>query len=1031
MKEKRHTGLKRLAWPVLFLLMCVPFAMAQGPAKVTGKVIDDLGEPMIGVSVQVKGTTSGAITDIDGNYSVNVEPGATLVFSYVGYIPQEHVVKGGILNVTLKEDTETLEEVVVIGYGVQKKSSVTGAISQVKAADMENRTITTAAQALQGKTAGVQLITSSGGPGETPTIRVRGYSSNVASDPLYVVDGVRLSDISGIDPNDIESMEVLKDAASAAIYGAEAGNGVILITTKKGRPGQTKISYDFQFASQSIARVPKLMNAQEYIAYMTEAAPGGTSLIPVSSIEANWDGVTDTDWVDAIFENSKMQKHNLSFAGGSDRGSYYLSLTYLNNNGIIVGDNDKYNRMTATINADYKIKPWLKVGTTNQIEKYSVRRVTGQNAYGSTLSAVLMMDPLTAPTYSPDNLPANMQNLLNQGRDLMQAPNGDYYGVSAFFEGENYNPLIMMNNNITRNSGFNVTGSIFADLTPFDGFTFTSRFGYRLSGARSSGVNLPFYGNSTQSNLYTSVNGQSSTTIYYQWENFANYMKTFADAHTISAMLGMSFQEQTYDYVSGSLAANGEHAITQNDPLFYFLNYAAASATKTVGGEKTRTAKMSYYGRVGYDYKGRYMVQASLRADAADLSLLPASNRWGYFPAVSAGWTVSEEQFFQPIRNYVTNLKIRASWGQNGSLAALSNYPYSVLMAASGLYPFTNANAFVNGYAPNSMGNDELKWETSEQLNIGFDARFLRDRLTFSMDWFNKKTKDLLVTGTTPSLVVGGTVSPINAGNVENKGFEFELGWRDNIKDFSYSVRANLATLKNKVTYLDPSLDRVVGTQFHTYPLSYFEEGYPVYYFRGYQFAGIDPATGDPTFKDLNGDNVINDDDRTYIGDAIPDFTYGITLTAAWKGLDLTVFGTGSAGNDIYNASFRPDQTKANHLKEIYFDDRWTVGNPHGTKPRAGANYMERYITSDAVVFDGSFFKIKQIQLGYTLPKTWLKKAFINNLRVYCSLDDFFTFTSYPGFDPEASANSTNGMGIDMGGYPSSKKVVFGFNIEF
>ena len=1031
MKEKRHTGLKRLAWPVLFLLMCVPFALAQSPAKVTGKVIDDLGEPMIGVSVQVKGTTSGAITDIDGNYSVNVEPGATLVFSYVGYIPQEHVVKGGTLNVTLKEDTETLEEVVVIGYGVQKKSSVTGAISQVKAADMENRTITTAAQALQGKTAGVQLITSSGGPGETPTIRVRGYSSNVASDPLYVVDGVRLSDISGIDPNDIESMEVLKDAASAAIYGAEAGNGVILITTKKGRPGQTKISYDFQFASQSIARVPKLMNAQEYIAYMTEAAPGGTSLIPVSSIEANWDGVTDTDWVDAIFENSKMQKHNLSFAGGSDRGSYYLSLTYLNNNGIIVGDNDKYNRMTATINADYKIKPWLKVGTTNQIEKYSVRRVTGQNAYGSTLSAVLMMDPLTAPTYSPDNLPANMQNLLNQGRDLMKAPNGDYYGVSAFFEGENYNPLIMMNNNITRNSGFNVTGSIFADLTPFDGFTFTSRFGYRLSGARSSGVNLPYYGNSTQSNLYTSVNGQSSTTIYYQWENFANYMKTFADAHTVSAMLGMSFQEQTYDYVSGSLAANGEHAITQNDPLFYFLNYAAASATKTVGGEKTRTAKMSYYGRVGYDYKGRYMVQASLRADAADLSLLPASNRWGYFPAVSAGWTVSEERFFQPIRNYVTNLKIRASWGQNGSLAALSNYPYSVLMAASGMYPFTNANAFVNGYAPNSMGNDELKWETSEQLNIGFDARFLRDRLTFSMDWFNKKTKDLLVTGTTPSLVVGGTVSPINAGNVENKGFEFELGWRDNIKDFSYSVRANLATLKNKVTYLDPSLDRVVGTQFHTYPLSYFEEGYPVYYFRGYQFAGIDPATGDPTFKDLNGDNVINDDDRTYIGDAIPDFTYGITLTAAWKGLDLTVFGTGSAGNDIYNASFRPDQTKANHLKEIYFDDRWTVDNPHGTKPRAGANYMERYITSDAVVFDGSFFKIKQIQLGYTLPKTWLKKAFINNLRVYCSLDDFFTFTSYPGFDPEASANSTNGMGIDMGGYPSSKKVVFGFNIEF
>ncbi len=1030
MKNKRHTSLKRLVLPVLFLLMCVPFTWAQDQVTVTGKVIDALGEPMIGVSVQVKGTASGAITDIDGNYSLKTQAGTTLVFTYVGYVPQEHVAKAGTLNVTMKEDTETLDEVVVIGYGVQKKSSVTGAISQVKAEDMENRTITTAAQALQGKTAGVQLITTSGGPGEAPTIRVRGYSSNAASNPLYVVDGVRLSDISGLDPNDIASMEVLKDAASAAIYGAEAGNGVILITTKKGRPGQTKITYDFQFASQSIARIPELMNAQEYVQYMTENTNTG---IPMETINANWDGVTDTDWVDAIFENSKMQKHNVAFSGGSDQGSYYLSLTYLDNNGIIVGDNDHYTRMTATINADYKIKPWLKVGTTNQIEKYNVRRVTGQNAYGSTLSAVLMMDPLTAPTYSPDNLPANMQTLLAQGRDLMTDENGNYYGVSAFFEGENYNPLIMMKNNITKNSGFNVTGSMFADFTPFKGFTFTSRFGYRLSGARSSSVSLPFYGNAVQNNTFVnSLSGQNATTIYYQWENFANYMKTFNDAHTLTAMLGMSYQEQTYDYTSGQLQANGEDVVQQNNPLFYYLNYASTTASKTVGGEKTRTAKMSYYGRVGYDYKGRYMVQASLRADAADLSLLPASNRWGYFPAVSAGWTVSEEKFFQPIRDAVTSLKIRGSWGQNGSLAALSGYPYSTDMGVSGLYPFTNNSLnFVNGYAPNSLGNEDLKWETSEQLNIGFDARFLRDRLTFSMDWFKKTTKDLLITGTTPSLVVGGTVSPINAGNVENKGFEFELGWRDNIKDFSYSVRANVATLKNEVTYLDPSLQRVVGTTFHTYPLSYFEEGYPIYYFRGYQFAGIDPETGDPTFKDLDNNGVIGDGDLGYIGDAIPDVTYGITLTAAWKGIDLTVFGTGTAGNQIYNASFRPDQTKANHLKEIYYDDRWTPTNTDGTKPRSGANYMERYIMSDAVVFDGSYFKIKQIQIGYTLPKNWLKKVYVNNLRVYCSLDDFFTFTKYPGFDPEASANSVNGMGIDMGGYPTSKKVVFGFNIEF
>ena len=1025
MKSKaKFAGAKRLAASVLLLLLCVPI-FAQSQVRVTGKVIDNLGEPMIGVSILEKGTTNGVVTDIDGNYSLNAKEGGTLVFSYVGYITQEHPVTGGTLNITLKEDAETLDELVVVGYGVQKKSSVTGAISSVKAEDMENRTVTTAAQALQGKTAGVQLITTSSAPGETPTIRVRGYSSNVASDPLYVVDGVRLDDISGIDPNDIESMEVLKDAASAAIYGAEAGNGVILITTKKGKAGTGKIAYDFQLTSQSVARMPKLLNAQEYITYMTE---GG--FLNYDDIMAAWDG-TDTDWVNETFENSLMQKHNFSFSGGSDKGNYYLSLTYLNNDGIVKGDKDTYERMTATINAEYNIKPWLKVGTTNQIEKYNKQSVSSQYEYGSLFSGILLMDPLTAVTYSPDNLPTHMQNALDQGKTLLQDENGNYYGVSNWYTGENYNPLVMRDNNETTYSGFNVTGSIYADFKPFNGFTFTSRFGYRLSGYRQSVTNLPFYGNATQSRDYVTQNNTSSTTIYYQWENFANYAKTFNDDHTLTAMLGMSFQEQSYDYVYGALDADGEDAILQNDPGFYYLNYASSSAVKGVAGEETRSAKMSYFGRVGYDYKGRYMVQASLRADAADLSVLPTSNRWGYFPAVSAGWTISEEDFFAPLKGQVTSLKLRGSWGQNGSLAALSGYPYSTDMSSVGYYPSSSGNNYTTGVGPSSLGNDDLKWETSEQWNIGFDARFLRDRLTFSVDYFNKKTKDLLVSGTTPSLVIGGSTSPINAGNVSNKGWELELGWRDNIKDFSYSIRTNLATLKNQVTYLDPSLDRISGATYHTYTISYFEEGYPVYYFRGYKFTGVDPETGDPTFTDLNNDGEITDDDRTYIGDAIPDFTYGITLNAAWRGLDLTIFGTGSYGNDIFHASYRPDYSTSNKMKEIFYDNRWTSTNTSGTVPRAGANDMEKYITSDAMVYDGSYFKIKQIQLGYTLPKSWLKKTYLSNLRLYCSLDDFFTFTKYPGFDPEASASSTSGMGIDKGGYPTSKKVVFGINVEF
>lgn len=1021
----KNMTLKRFVALAALLLCNVSFLLAQGPVKVTGKVVDNMGEPMIGVSIQEKGTTNGVISDFDGNYNLSVKQGAVLVFSYIGYVMQEHQAVAGTLNVTLKEDTKALEEVVVVGYGVQKKSSVTGAISQVKAEDMQNRTITSAAQALQGKTAGVQLISTSSAPGSSPTIRVRGYSSNVSSDPLYVVDGVRTTDISGIDPNDIASMEVLKDAASAAIYGAEAGNGVILITTKKGKAGQGKITYDFQFSSQSIARIPELLNAEEYINYMCE---GGMNRDDIMAI---WDGKTDTDWVDVAFENSRMQKHNVAFTGGGDRGNYYLSLTYLDNNGIVVGDADHYTRMTATINSEYKIKDWLKVGTTNQIEKYNVRSVSSQNEYGSLFSGVMLMDPLTAPVYSADNLPQHMQNAMAHGKHLMQDENGNYYGVSNWYTGENYNPLIMRDNGITRNSGFNVNGSIYGEFTPFGGFTFTSRFGYRLSGTRSSSVSLPFYGNSTQSRDYVDISGTSSTTIYYQWENFANYMKTFNKAHTVTAMLGMSYQEQTYDYVNAGLSANGEHAVLQNNPLFYYLNYGSASATKSLGGEKTRTAKMSYFGRIGYDYKGRYMIQASLRADAADLSLLPASNRWGYFPAVSAGWTISEENFFEPIKNYVTSFKLRGSWGQNGSLAALSGYPYSTDMSSSGIYSFVTGNSYITGVSPLSLGNDELKWETSEQWNVGFDARFLRDRLTLGFDYFDKKTKDLLVTGTKPSLIIGGSTSPINAGNVSNKGVEFELGWRDNIKDFNYSIRANLATLKNEVTYLDPSLERVAGTNYHTYPISYLEKGYPVYYFRGYKFAGVDPVTGDPTFADVDGDGVVTENDRTYIGDAIPDFTYGITLTAAYKGLDLTVFGTGSYGNDIFHASYRPDYKESNKMKEVFYDNRWTVDNPNGTVPRSNANNMDKYITSDAMVYDGSYFKIKQIQLGYTLPKSWLNKVYIGNMRLYCSLDDFFTFTKYPGFDPESSSNATSGMGIDKGGYPTSKKVVFGINVEF
>ena len=1001
---------------IMLMLMALMMSVTSFAQGLKGHVIDENGEPVIGATVAEKSNPKNAtITDFDGNFVVNIQAGHTLTVTYIGYQTFEGAAKNG-MTINLKPDNKVLDEVVVVGYGVQKKSSVTGAISQVKPEDMENRTIANAQQALQGKTSGVQIIQSSAAPGSSPTIRVRGYSSNSSSEPLFVVDGVRLSDISGIDPSTIASMEILKDAASAAIYGAEAGNGVVLITTKKGKPGQGKITYDFMFTDESLARIPKMLNAEQYITQ--------------DFINMNWDGRTDTKWTDVAFNHGHMQKHALSFTGGNDRGNYFLSLAYLNNNGIVKGDADVYKRLTATINAEYKIKDWLKVGTTNQIEKYDVRSVSTNSEYGSLLTSILMLDPLTPDTYTAENLPYQMVNAQANGKQLLQDENGNYYAVSKFYAGEQYHPMIMRDNGLSKNQGFNINGSIYGDFTPLKGLTVTSRFGYRLAGTRSSSTSLPFYGNGVQSRDYLDFSAGSSTSIYYQWENFANYMKQFG-GHTVTAMVGMSFQKSSSDNVNGSLTANGEDALKKNDPLFYYLNYANASATKGVSGETNESTKYSYFGRLSYDFMGRYLLQASLRADAADLSKLSKKTRWGYFPAVSVGWTISEEKFFAPLKKAFDSLKFRASWGQNGSLSALGGYSYSTDMALGGLYPFSSGINYTQAAAPSTMGNDDLKWETSEQLNFGFDGILMGGRMTFGIDYFIKKTKDLLVWGTTPSLIIGGSTSPMNAGNVENKGFEFELGWRDHIGDFNYSIRANLSTLSNKVTYIDPSITRLSGSSFHTYTITYFEKGYPVYYFRGYKFAGIDKETGNPLFEDLDGDGKVSDGDLTCIGDAIPDFTYGLTLTAAYKGIDLTVFGTGSHGNKIFNCINRPDYAASNRLKEVFYDNRWTVDNPNGTVPRAGANDMDKYATSSALVYDGSFFKIKQIQLGYTLPKNLINKVALSHARIYASLDDFFTFSKYPGFDPEAATNSTSGMGIDKGGYPTSKKVVLGLNIEF
>ena len=1018
-------------------------ALAQN-VIITGTVIDEQDQPVIGAGVLQKGTTNGVSTDIDGQFRIELPKGATLEVSTMGYLPFEQVCnQNANLNIKLVPDSILLEETVVVGYGVQKKSDLTGAISQVKSEDIVNRTITSPEAALQGKTAGVQAFASSARPGATPAIRVRGISSNNDANPLYVVDGRITSSIAGIDPNDIESMEVLKDGASAAIYGAEAGNGVVMITTRRGK-GDGKISYSYQLSSQSLGKTPQVMNSEQYLQFYLEKGS-----FTLNDVYTKWDQKTNTNWVDESYENSFMHHHNLTFQAGNDRGSLYISGSYLNNDGMFVGDSDVYERMTGMINGSWKFKPWLDLQSNNQIEYYKARSISEGSDYGSAVLAALQLDPMTPAYYEVGQEPDFIKEYLAAGKTLLTDEQGRIYGLSQFLISENVNPLIQRDRSYNVSKGFNINGSTALNLHPYRDLTVTSRLGYRLSAGDSYGYSNDYFANDSYSHqYYMSVSASANNSIYYQWENFANWMHMFGK-HAVSAMAGVSYsQSRSYSASAGiSGSDNGgviDFGLKRDDPLFYFISQATPTATKSVGGGvESFSRKYSYFGRVGWNYMGRYNVQATLRADAADLSVLPKPMRWGYFPSVSGGWTLSEEPFFSSLKSYVPFAKIRLSWGQNGSIAGLGGYQYANDITSTGQYPTGQVKGdgsfeYIIGYAPSASGNQELKWETSEQLNVGLDLRFLQDRLAVTLDWFDKKTKDLIVTGVTTSTIVGIGASPLNAGNIDNKGLEVELRWKDQIGDFNYGVAANFSTLHNEVTYLHPTLkDGIGGTSVRNYgSVTRFEKGYPAWHLYGYEFVGVKPETGEALFNHYLEDGTLDDEpttapsdsDRRHLGSGIPTYNYGLTLNAGWKGIDFVLFLSGAGGNQILNALCNVDYP-TNRLTFLT-KDRWTTANPNGSMPAAKAPNYTQFLVSDGVIFDADYLKIKQIQLGYNFPKSFLRKALIENLRIYASLDDWFTFTKYPGFDPEIIGQGA-GMGVDKGNYPTSKKVVFGVNVTF
>ena len=1008
---------------------------------ISGKVVDTGGQPVIGAAVTVVGNSRiGAATDMDGAFTLNVPAGANISVESIGYKAQT-IATGNqsVFNIVLEDDTEMLDETVVIGYGVQKKSDLTGSVASVKSEDLADRSTSDAAAALQGKAAGVQIFNDTGAPGEGASIRVRGISSNSGSGlgPLLIVDGLKVDNINYLDPSMIESMEVLKDAASAAIYGAQAGNGVVLITTKNGAKNKSKdgnIFYNYKLSLSQLGHHAQVMNARQYIDWQQQASQlPDTETIIATGV---WDGVTDTNWADVLYGTGLTHSHTLGAQGGNDRGSYFVSLNYLDEDGMARGDTDIYKRFTAQVNADYKIKSWFTVGTNTSIERRKQQKIGEHSEYAGSsagLLGTLIIDPLT-PVYfkSYDELPLGMKDAIAGGKQKVYGPAdhpGWYYAVSKILEGDGVNPLIYRDRNQKKEEGWSIRGTVYANFTPIKGLVITSRLGYRIKQSYESNFEEPYYANAKNYSAVYKISATSSQSYYYQWENFANYNVTLAQKHAIGAMAGMSYTYNDSRSVGGSL--EGEDPLKGYAENFRYLTQDNGSGTKSIsGGSPSQSTQISYFGRLTYSYDNRYSIQTNFRADAFDSSKLSPKNRWGYFPSVSAGWTVSNERFIKDNinRSILSFLKFRGSWGINGNISVLSGYPYSTSISYnSQKYQYGTDNTLSLGSQPDGLANPNLTWETSVQTDFGMDLRMFNNRLTLGVDWYNKNTEGLLV-NISPVAEVGISSTTVNAGSVNNTGWEFELGWQDTVGDFHYSINGNLSTLKNRVTYLEPSVGYQKGSSFGNMKFyTRFEEGYPVWFFHGYQYAGVG-EDGKANYYAADGSITQSpvDADMGYMGSALPPVTFGLTLHLDWKGIDFTMFGTGAAGHQLMPCVYRVDHMNINAL--TYFYEECGKSLP---KIENIWNSKE-FWSSSAVVFKGDYFKIKQIQLGYTLPKKWLQKILIKDLRVYASMDDWFVITKYPGFDPEtASTGSSSGMGLDKGSYPNAKKLMFGVNISF
>lgn len=1017
---------------------------AFGQNGLTGQVIDSNNMPLPGVSVVIKGTTVGTITDFDGNYSLNTElsDSKVLVFSYIGFKTQEIIVDGkSVINVLMEEDTSLLDEVVVVGYGTQKKSVVTGAISGVKQTELEDLPITRVEQTLQGRVSGVTIAATSGQPGSNSTVRVRGITTLGFNEPLWVVDGVVVDSggIGFLNQSDIESVEVLKDAASQAIYGARAAAGVILITTKKGKSGKLSVNVNSYTGVSSASRQLDLLNAREYATLLNEKYVNGGGTIQITDPSSLGEG---TDWQSVIFNNSAMRsQHELSLSGGNDVSKFYASFGYNKQEGIVMSDISNYTRKNIRLNSTHEISDKLRFGQTLGYSNEKNVGIGNTNSeFGGPLSSAINLDP-TTPIVETDPVFAGQAPYTNEG--IWRDNNGNPYGISNFVAQEMSNPLAYQKTRLG-NYGWsdNFVGNTFVEYEPIEGLKLRSTVGAKLAYWGYKSFTPVSYLNAATIVNQNNISRGTNKGLGWNLENTISYSKKIKD-HNFSVLLGQGVYTDNITF--------GESVTYYDIPVD---NYSDASFNFSVPQEQINASSYegvehrvtSLFSRLTYDFDEKYLLTAIFRRDGS--SRFGSNNKFGFFPSFSAGWVPSREEFWND-NDVVNQLKIRGGFGVTGS-DNIGDFQYLSTIGGGRNYTIGIPGSIVIGNSPNAPSNPDLKWEETSQLNIGFDTRLFND-ISLSFDWYKKTTTGILQNIAIPGYV-GAIGDPVgNVADMDNIGYDIELGYNKSFGEFDLSFNGNVSYVENEVTHLGNGVDFLSGgasIQSTNFPITRTQVGQPVNSFYGFKTNGIfqnqaeidnyvssngtiiqpNAQPGDFKWVDMDDDGDIDSDDRGFLGSSLPKFTFGFSLNLDYKNFDFFMFCQGASGNKIFQGLRRLDIVNANYQTAAL--GRWVGEGTSNTHPRLTTNDTNNNFSnpSDFYLEDGDYLRLKTIQIGYSLPESVLDKLGIDKLRVYYTAENLLTFTKYSGYDPEIGGGI---FGIDRGYYPQAVTNQLGINLQF